>query len=178
MRRLPLILISLLAFTSMVAADTLYKWVDDQGNVHYSDKPQPGAQKIEIPKAPTFTPATPAMPVPPPATGASRPQDSGHLPYTQISVSSPKDQDTVWNTSSVTVSVSLTPALQAGDSVTISVDGQSQTTQGTATFTDLDRGEHDVTVTVNGRSASGTLRAQSVFYIQRGTQKNRKKHTR
>lgn len=172
MHRTPLILISLLAVLPLlVTADPLYKWVDDQGNVHYSDKPQPGAQKIVLPKASTYNPAFLATPAPQPAPVAPANKDA-HQTYTQIVVSSPKDQDTIWNTDTVAVSVALTPALQAGDTVTISVDGNSQTVTGTsATFSGLERGEHDVTVTVNGKRGGGALTAQSVFFIQRGTQK-------
>jgi|SRR5579871_1586621 len=169
MRRTPLVLISLLALTSMVAADPLYKWVDDQGNVHYSDRPQPGAQKIVLPKASTYTAPPVVQPAPPP-DAANAQQQYSFQSYTQLAVSSPKDQDTLWNTDTVTVSVVLTPALQSGDTLTISVDGKSQTVAGTsATFTQLERGEHDVTVSVNGNH--GTLTAQSVFYIQHATQK-------
>lgn len=164
MRRLALILVSLLTvFTFMAAADPLYKWVDEQGNVHYSDKPQPGAQKIVLPKATTF--AAPKVAQPSPLPDKSQPQQQDGA-YTQILVSSPKDQDTLWNTDTTTVSVTLTPALQQGDTVTFSVDGTTQTVSGTsATFDKLERGEHHVTVTVNGRG--GTLTAQSVFYIQK-----------
>ncbi len=167
MHRPALILVSLLAvFTFMVSADPLYKWVDEQGNVHYSDKPQPGAQKIVLPKASTF--AAPKVVQPAPLPDNSQPQQDGT--YTQILVSSPKDQDTLWNTDTATVSVTLTPALQPGDTVTFSVDGKTQTVGTTsATFNDLERGEHDVTVTVNGRG--GTLTAQSVFYIQKSVSK-------
>ena len=173
MRRLPLILISLLAVTSVVAADPLYKWVDEKGNVHYSDKPQPGAQKLYLPKASTFQPPQVSAPVPAPLPDTANVQrTAGPQPYTQIAVNSPQDQATIWNTDTVTVSVTLVPALQAGDTVTFSVDGKSQTVASTsATFTGLDRGEHDVTVAVNGQAGGGTVTAQSVFYIQRATVK-------
>ena len=169
MRRIPLVLVSLLAVLPLlVAADPLYKWVDDQGNVHYSDKPHPGAQKLVLPKANTYTAPDVVMPAPV-TDGNDKSQANGHQPYSQIAVSSPKDQDTVWNTTTVSVSVSLTPALQPGDTLTISVDGKSQVASGTsATFTALERGEHAVTVTVHGLN---TLTAQSIFYIQRGTRK-------
>ncbi len=33
----------------------IYKWTDSQGNVHFSDKPQPGAEKVELPSVQTYT---------------------------------------------------------------------------------------------------------------------------
>ena len=167
MRSLPWLLISLLTLASVVAADPLYKWVDDQGNVHYSDKPHPGAQKLALPTATTF--ASPQVTAPAPLPDQSQPQAQAQA-YSQLVVSAPKDQATVWNTDTVTVSVALTPPLQPGDTITFSVDGKSQTVAGTsATFTGLERGEHDVTVTVNAKNAGGTLTAQSVFYLQRAS---------
>ena len=51
MYRLAALFLVIFLIPSLGTADTLYKWVDDQGNVHYSDKPAPGATKINIPKA-------------------------------------------------------------------------------------------------------------------------------
>lgn len=33
---------------------TVYRWVDSQGVVHYSDRPQPSAERLRIPPAQTF----------------------------------------------------------------------------------------------------------------------------
>ena len=165
MRRILLVLVALLSLTSLVAADPLYKWVDDQGNIHYSDKPQPGAQKIVLPKASTYVPPNVAMPAAPAAT---RNQSNSVQAYSNLTISSPKDQETLWNVQTVTVSVSMVPMLQTGDTLTISVDGVSKTSSGSSvTFDNLDRGEHDVTATVSSRNGRGTLTAQSVFYIQK-----------
>jgi len=150
---------------SLGAAETLYKWIDAQGNVHYSDKPGPGATKIVVPRAPTFTPPQVAVP----AAGANENREGpAATGYNSISIVSPKDQDTLWNTPSVTVSVSVDPALRPGDKVTISLDGVSQTVSGTsATFSEIDRGQHTVTATVTGREG-GSATAQAVtFYLQK-----------
>ena len=171
MYRLAAVFLALLTVTSMVAADPLYKWVDAQGNVHYSDKPQPGAKKMVLPKASTFNPPNTVSLTP---TGSDAPRsaapasstspDAGAAPaYTAISVAAPADQSTLWNTDSVTVSVSVAPQLQPGDSVSITLDGKTQTVQGTsATFAGLDRGPHTVAATL------GDLKAAPItFYIQK-----------
>ena len=169
MKRRTAVFLGFLVISSMVAADPLYKWVDDQGNVHYSDKPQPGAKKIVLPKASTFNPAL----MTPPLQSSTTDSDHRHrasaagtaagpVAYTAIAIGSPKDQDTLWNTDSVTVSVSTTPAWQSGE-VSITVDGQTQTVSGTsATFSGLDKGQHSASASVDG------LRAAPVtFFIQR-----------
>src|ERR1700729_1916615 len=52
MRGLPLLL--LLAFSASAWSATVYKWVDDNGVVHFSDQPNPKAQKLEISAAQTY----------------------------------------------------------------------------------------------------------------------------
>ncbi|HEY1774493.1 MAG TPA: DUF4124 domain-containing protein [Gammaproteobacteria bacterium] len=168
MRYLTALFLVFLLIPSLGAADTMYKWVDAQGNVHYSDKPAPGATKIDVPKAHTFTPP----PVAAPGitnTDNGNPADTG---YTAITISSPQDQQTFWNVSSVTVSVRVQPVLRPGDSVTITLDGSSQTVDGTAaTFTDIDRGQHTATASVGGQS-SPTI----TFFVQKAIAKKPPTH--
>jgi len=190
MRRILLVLVALLSLTSLVAADPLYKWVDDQGNVHYSDKPQPGAKKINLPPPSTYT-----APVGAPGAGTGpvhensdtrfrdremkRQQkqlqgDDQQAAYTRFEIGSPSANETLWNVTSITVSVTVAPGLKDGDRVTITLDGATQTVTGTsATFDglDLDRGEHSVSA--NLQAADGTMMvAQPVtFFIQRTSKK-------
>ena len=35
------------------SAQKMYKWVDDQGQVHYSDRPTKGAKELPVPHPPT-----------------------------------------------------------------------------------------------------------------------------
>src|SRR5882724_8865141 len=109
MSRLPLILLAFLTITSMVAADPLYKWVDDQGNVHYSDKPQPGAKKITLAPATTFTAPKSAQTVAP-ASAYSRDSQTQQAPYTDFEITSPEKDAVIWNLTTVTVTVGVTPA--------------------------------------------------------------------
>ena len=161
MKRFAAVFLGFLVLSSMVTADPLYKWVDAQGNVHYSDKPQPGAKKIVLPKASTYTPPKATTPPPPPPDN-DRGQ-AADAPYTAVTISSPADQATIWNTDTVTVSVTVAPALHPGDSVTISLDNQTQTVTGTsATFSGLERGPHTVSASL------GSLAATPItFYIQK-----------
>ena len=58
-------------------AATVYKWVDDNGVVHFSDQPNPKAQKIEVAGAQTYAAPAPAAPAPaataPPSAAAAPP---------------------------------------------------------------------------------------------------------
>ena len=77
MRRL---LFTLMISASLVcavaaASTTVYKWVDENGVVHYSDQPHPNAQKLQIEGVQTYKPTElpfsggiPPAEVPPTAT--------------------------------------------------------------------------------------------------------------
>jgi len=77
---------ALLAVTMPAAHATTYKWVDKQGQVHYSDTPPqdvayevvatPGLPSAAPPRAPIPTPP-PSRPAPPPATTPAEPAASG-----------------------------------------------------------------------------------------------------
>lgn len=171
MRRLTALFLALVLIPSVGMADAMYKWVDAQGNVHYSDKPAPGATKIDVPKARTFTPPQVAAPEGKNTENGNR-QPRRASGYTTITISSPQEQQTLWNVPSVTVSVSLQPSLHPGDSVTITLDGTSQTVNGTsATFADVDRGEHTVTASVGGVSAPSVT-----FFVQKTSGKKPPTH--
>ena len=174
MRRLTALFLAFLFIPSLGAADALYKWVDAQGNVHYSDKPAPGATKIDVPKVHTFTPPQVAAPEGnsnASQDGQNRSRQRAPTSYT-LSISSPQDQETLWNVPSVTVSVSISPALRSGDSVTITLDGASKTVTGTsATFDDVDRGEHTATASINGTSAAAVT-----FFVQKTSGKKPPTH--
>lgn len=160
----------LLAFSSMGAADQLYKWVDAQGNVHYSDKPQPGAnaKKLKLPPPTTYNAPVPLAP-----TGSDAPADqaadeSGRQPYTVFEIATPQPNSTLWNVSSVNVTLNISPGLQAGDHVTITLDGKVQgpLTTTAATFDGLERGEHSVSANLQQTDGSVMIAKPVTFYIQ------------
>ena len=150
--------------------DTLYKWVDAQGNVHYSDKPHPGATKVHLPHSQTY--AAPVIANQSSST-ANTDGQAQHQAYSSFQITSPAPDETLWNVQSVTVSVSLQPGLQQGDTITITVDGQSQGPGGslTATFDGLDRGQHSASAILNEANGQTMSATAVTFYIQKATQK-------
>ena len=167
MSRFLLFLLAFLAATA-VLGDVLYKWVDDKGNVHYSDTPRPGAVKVQLPHAQTYAPP-PTAANPPAVNDQNTPAAAS---YTHLQITSPTDQQVFWNVDSVTVSVDLQPGLQGGDTVTLSVDGESKSGSLSQTFEGLTRGEHSVGASVTNSDGAKVITATPVtFYIQRGTRK-------
>lgn len=102
-----------------------YKWVDEQGQVHYSDRPREGAEEIQLPQSPAPLPrAATSAPEPAPAPAAATQTAEG---YQQIRIASPAQQQTLWNIEgNLDVTVELSPALRSGHRVALYVDGQLQ----------------------------------------------------
>jgi len=55
-KQFSLLLFSIIFFTSPCFSD-VYKWVDDDGNVHYTNKPRKNATKVDLPPSTTYTAA-------------------------------------------------------------------------------------------------------------------------
>lgn len=144
MRGLPL-LILLGACTGAWAA-TVYKWVDDNGVVHFSDQPNPKAQKIEVAGAQTYTAPSAAAAPPPvsvaPATAAAPPV---------CVIDTPAPGQVYLETYAITGHVTLANA-GSGGQTTLSMDGADITSllspNGSFALGQLDRGEHKLTVQV------------------------------
>ena len=47
----------LLVCSLAVAATTVYRWVDEDGVVHYSDQPHPNAEKLQVHAAQSYKPS-------------------------------------------------------------------------------------------------------------------------
>src|SRR5579872_3663437 len=114
--RFTLICLGLLSATALAdngGTTTVYKWVDAQGIVHYSDQPHPNAQKLEVRGAQTFSalpaPTTSSMP-------AAEPTQSSAAAY-QCAITEPTDQQSLMNVFQATAVVQASPQLRSGDEV-------------------------------------------------------------
>jgi len=68
-------IILLLAFWPLIGMADVYKWVDDEGRVHFSDRPDAGSNATRMPGFQTGSPSIdkPASPEPVPATPGDTP---------------------------------------------------------------------------------------------------------
>jgi hypothetical protein len=60
----------MLVASASASSATVYKWVDDQGVTHFSDHPNPNAEKLTIAGAQTYGAQAAAVAAPPPAAAA------------------------------------------------------------------------------------------------------------
>ncbi|MGC1456786.1 MAG: DUF4124 domain-containing protein [Steroidobacteraceae bacterium] len=144
MRGLPL-LILLGACTGAWAA-TVYKWVDDNGVVHFSDQPNPKAQKIEVAGAQTY--GAPAPAAAPPPVAAPAPATAPPV----CVIDTPAAGQVFLNTFSITGHVTLAHAGPEGSQTTLRLDGLDISMllgpTGSFALSQLERGEHTLTLQV------------------------------
>ena len=167
-----LVLLALFA-APLVVAEEAYVWTDDDGVVHYSDRPMPGARRIEL--ADPNTGRSPAPRPPDAASGDSAEEtaaDSGPFRYESLVVASPGAEETLWNIEGVlNVSLALSPALQPGHQVRVYFDGSPQIVSGTSfTLEEVWRGVHNLQAEVI--DANGQMLIRSIpnrFYVQQST---------
>jgi hypothetical protein len=162
-----LLSLATLASTVTVAA-TVYKWVDEDGVVHYSDQPHENAQKVELKAPQTYSaqkgPST--VPANRPAPPKSSPQA-----YQSCSISEPTNDQVFTNTSTVNAGVNATPTIRPGDTAIVTMDGQRipgvPATGGQFTITPVDRGTHSIQVVIQDAQGNPVCQSASVtFHVQ------------
>jgi hypothetical protein len=161
--------LNLLFVINLVYAD-IYKWVDSSGGVHYSDTPEQGAQRIELPGIQSFSPADPAN------SKSDENQTVEGLNaekyYKSLSIVQPTDQATIRNNQgSVLVNADIEPALKPENLLQIIFDGnpwgkpQPNLSFG---FNNINRGTHTIAVQVLDKNGNMLLTSKPVqFFMQR-----------
>ena len=172
-----LILITiLLTFAAGPLMAQVYKTVDENGNVTYTDQPPAdGSGPIElhpisIIEAPTYEKAPKADEES--ATGEESEEMSLRdlrRTYNDFSIIAPQPEESIWNPEEfISVSWRVGNQLQPGMTVTVSVDGTlyAKTTEQVVQVNLRDRGEHKVTAEL--KDSKNRLVATSgpvIFYI-------------
>ena len=152
-----------------MALGQVYRWVDKDGTVHYSDVPHPEAEELELPEPQTFDSGRPAAPRPAQRkhSGEEEARD-----YALVQITRPMLDQTFWNVGGrVPVAVNLEPALQRGDSLRLYLDDQQvedfPSTGTSHVLSEVWRGSHTLRAEVV--NALGQVQAQSemvVFHIR------------
>jgi hypothetical protein len=163
-----------MAIMGLAGADTtVYRTVDEDGNVVFSDQPSKGAKRITLqPNTSTYAPPPkPVFQLNPPAEPKIEPEAAEVVRYERIRIVSPAAEETVRdNEGKVSVAVALKPKLADGHSLRLILDGKPAVTldKPIGTLTEIDRGEHRVLAEV--ADAGGRVVARSdpvLFYMRR-----------
>ena len=152
-------------------AQTVYKWVDEDGVVHYSDQPHANAEKVHLKAPQTYKSSAPDGTLP--GGGAGAPAGSP-VQYQGCAVVQPGNDQSYSNIDSLTVVVQTDPALRPGDRIFVTLDGQAlnggAATGAQFTISPVDRGTHSVAAQV--RSADGSIQCQTpsvTFNVQQNS---------
>ncbi len=157
----------------MALADGAYKWVDEDGVVHFSDVPVEGAEVINISEYSRTTGASLTRARPENrSTSNDAATPTPAFRYESISITAPGAEETLWNIAgTLSVTVSVNPPLQSGHQLRVYFDGESRTV-GSNSFTinEVYRGVHNLQVEVI--DSTGKLKIRSLtnrFYVQQNT---------
>lgn len=163
-----LILLSAFSATTTQAAPA-WTWTDQNGQVHFSDRPVPGARQIELAGAQGFgAPAVASRATTPAPTQPTAPAGP---PYRTIDIQSPADQETFSNNGgTVAVRVGFDPPLAVGHRYDVAIDGQRMNRTTSApqlTLTNVARGEHALQIIVLDATGAEIMRSPvRTFYVQ------------
>jgi hypothetical protein len=161
------VLAALAAFAGQAAV--VYKWVDSDGVIHFSDQPVPGAEKIST-SASSLNVVTGGRPTGGDSQSPS-PQKPGAkgLGYTVFSIASPTPEQTFFGDEAISASLALDPPLQPNHSVTWNLNGNQLDQGPTATqfaLPHLERGTYAIAATITDRQSGESQSTGSVtFYV-------------
>ncbi len=167
-----LVLLALLAANSALA--DAYVWTDEDGVVHYSDRPHPGAKRIYLGESrrPRPVPTNQAQAGAAASSNDSMAAEAGPFRYESLEVAAPAAEETLWNIEGVlTVSLALSPALQPNHEVRVYFDGNAQTVRGTRfELEEVYRGVHNLQAEVIDVTGKLIIRSRpSRFYVQQNS---------
>jgi hypothetical protein len=154
---------------SVAASATVYKWVDEDGVVHYSDQPHENAEKVQLKAPQTYS-------APPVRSPAPSPRQAMHQEpaYQSCTITEPANDQVFMNTSTVTAGASVQPALRPGDQLVVTLDGQRipgvPSQGGGFTISPVDRGSHELQAVVQDSKGQTVCQSPSVtFHVRQPT---------
>ena len=164
---------SLLAAVTLPAGAEVYRHVDKQGNVTFSDEPTEGAEAIQV--KPVTTVTLPKL------QDVSRPErrdqaPDGKVRYDQASFAAPQDGEAFHSGSGdIEFRVSSSPALGQGHKYEITLDGQpvAQSASGSLVVRNVYRGTHQAAVHVIDENGLRVFTGDSIsFTVHRPSARN------
>jgi len=177
------ILLTLMTFSLVMTASPLtaqvYKVVDENGNVTYTDRPPAdGSKPVDLPplsiiEAPVYEKSAKQLEAEAIASGELTPEiplKTLRRNYQGFAIVSPQSEESVWHPEGpVPIAWSAGAALQDGMKVTIFIDGSQHatTTEAIIPVAGLERGEHTVTAELKDAKNRRIATAEPVTFFIR-----------
>lgn len=165
--RATLLLLVVLAAPAL-ANQVVWKWVDKDGVTHYSDRPIPGATRVELNAGSRAEPsASPSSSV-----GSTTQSRAAAGPtYRNFEIISPRNDESVVNTGGrVDIRIRFEPSLQPGHTLHLYMDGRL--VEGLAenaqdyNLNDVPRGTHSLVAVINNRGTRVQQTSPVTFHVR------------
>ena len=156
------------------ATAAVYKWVQPDGSIIYSDHPpQDNASPANLPPVQEIKIAPPPPSSPETTPGNREEQTNNTTSYTNLSITDPTTNSTIRdNGGQVSVKLELEPPLQKGDSIAIKLDGK-ELGKGKGTTINLSnvaRGDHSLQAVVINAQGDTVISSSTVtFHLLRAS---------
>ncbi|MEJ0005057.1 MAG: DUF4124 domain-containing protein [Steroidobacteraceae bacterium] len=152
----------MLGICASASSATVYKWVDENGVTHFSDQPNPKAEKLQITGAQTYGAQGAAVAAPAP----SAPARAVSSPVCVIDTPAPGQ--VFLDTFSITGHVTLAHAGAEGEQATLRMDGMDISAllgpNGSFAVNQVERGDHTLTLQVTDARGGITCEAATVIF--------------
>lgn len=156
--RMRFILLLLTLALALPASAEIYRYVDDDGSVHYTDEPPPehegAAEAVDLEPLPTVKSRTPAG-LPDVAQSRQQPTSASGEQYSAVKIARPLNEQTIRDAShTLTVVVQSTPPVRTnmGHRVRFFLDGKPVNSEpiasNTMTMREVYRGTHTVSAEI------------------------------
>lgn len=146
-------------------AETVYKTVDENGNVIFTDKPSEEAEEVKIQELEN------TIGNPNPAKYRPSAPKSESFSYESFTVTSPENGAGIRsNNGNVSISLSLEPALNPGHKIIVLMDGKEIGTGLSVSLQNVDRGTHSISAKVVDGNGKSLISTTSSFSILRASQ--------
>jgi hypothetical protein len=164
----------LIAVNTATAQQTIWKWTDDKGKVHYSDHPEgPDAVEVNVLESTqTYSAAEAQTQIPTNSAAQKRTQTAGS--YQSFSILQPAAEETFQNPESpISVQLKIEPGLFPGDRVQLFLDGTAVNGEGSGSTSfslpNVERGAHSVQARIVGRNGITRITSNTVTFHVRQT---------
>jgi hypothetical protein len=153
----------LILFVSCLAAETVYKTVDEDGNIIFTDKPSETAEEIRIDELQTID-------NPNPAKYKASPKPKNIFKYESFTVTKPEGGAGIRsNSGNVSIVVSLEPGLRSSDKIILLMDGKEIGSGYSISLQNVDRGTHSISASVVDGNGKTMISTSSSFSILRAS---------
>lgn len=163
-------LVLLMLLSVAVAANAaVYRWIDADGTVTYSDRPQPGSERLKLTPLQTYNPAPVSK-----GTASVPTQTRQFEDYEEFAILAPRNNATFRNNGgNVDVQLKLEPVLRSTHTVGIILNDRTVGEAGSTmslTLSNVDRGTHRLQAVIMDKSGNELARTDPVtFHLHRTT---------